>query len=196
MIANLKSNSQSFQDIFAILTCKRNTFIEVGAARPKLVNNTFLLDQLNWRGFSIELSKKFSDNWAESINAGERTTIFYHGDALEFDYIKALHDNNLPNRIGYLSCDIDPAINTFNALVKIIDQGIEFDCITFEHDAYREKEDFSLKSKDFLCSKGYKIAVYNVTDHLNNHYETWFVKNDIEFDCCDFTTFKSKFIGI
>lgn len=193
----LTSNSQSYQDIFATLVCKLNkTFIEIGAGRPKYISNTYLLDQLGWQGISIELSKKFSQNWQESLISGERKTKFYHVDAITFDYAQALKDNNLSSRIGYLSCDIDPAINTFQALTQVLQQGITFDCITFEHDFYREKEDFNLKSKEFLTSMGYKVAVYNVVDHLNNHYETWFVNNDVEFDYCDYSDFKNKIKGI
>lgn len=193
---SIESYSQSFQDVFATKICKENrTFVEIGAARPKLVNNSYLLDKLGWKGFSIELSSKFAKNWDDALRSNHRTTKFYHDNALTFDYFSAVQENNLPIRLGYLSCDIEPAKNTFDALKRILSQGLQFDCITFEHDLYQEKTDFNTQSKDFLSDYGYKVAVELVTDHLNNHYETWFVNNDINFEKCSYEFFKKNILN-
>ncbi len=184
--------SQSLQDRFALEICKNKTYIEIGGNHPVKMNNTFLLETLeNWKGFSIELDSKFRKVW----NKSGRKNKIYWDNALTFDYLNALVENNLTTKIGYLSCDIEPPYNTFSALKKVIELGIEFECITFEHDQYQFKEhDFNQEAINFLSNYGYKVAVTDVcVANTENYFETWFVKNDIVFDQTTYKEWKSKF---
>ena len=83
-------------------------------------------------------------------NCPERNNRVYWEDATKFDYSKGLSENNLPNKIDYLSCDIDPQEKTFIALKKVFQDGIEPKLITFETDKYREKIDYEKLAIDFL----------------------------------------------
>ena len=191
--------SQLKQDIFAFITASNKTYIEIGASHPVKINNTYLLEQNNWDGFSIELNLNKKENWDSS----DRNNKIYWGDAITFDYLQALKDNNLPNRIGYLSCDIEPPINTFSALKKVIGQGITFDCITFEHDKYQSDIDYDPIVKDYLKDNGYKVAVDNVfrmrkyrlepnKPKINKKcfMETWFVHESIYTKTLDYIDWK------
>jgi hypothetical protein len=184
--------SQFLQDIFALTTAKNKTYIEIGASWPEKISNTFILEKNNWQGFSIELNSKKVDKWFEEPVI--RKNKIYCDNAITFDYNNALKENNLPLRIGYLSCDIEPPENTFAALKKVIEQGITFDCITFEHDNYQSEVDFNPIATEYLLKKGYKIAVSNV--YVLERYriegqkkkaikksflETWYVAEDINF---------------
>ena len=189
---NLLKHSQAGQDLFALEVVKNNkTYIEIGANHYKHSNNTYPLEvENNWLGFSLELSqKKFKHVWEEQ---SERTNKIYWDNAITFDYANAVHKNKMPKRIGYLSCDIEPAANTFAALQKVIEDGISFDCITFEHDNYKSNLDYDKIAREYLKSKGYKVAVENVYALNKPHrlFETWFVNNDISYKTISYDTWK------
>jgi len=184
--------SQLKQDLFALQAAKNKTYIEIGAAYPRKINNTFLLEQQGWKGFHIELNESCKPSWEEDT---ERNNTIYWDNAITFDYLKALTENNLPNHIGYLSVDIEPPKNTFAALKKVIEQGITFDCITFEHDKYQSDINYDPIVTEYLKGYEYKVAVENV--FIKRKYridpklpkiekicylETWYVKNTIDFD--------------
>ena len=177
--------SQVGQDVFALETANHKSYIEIGAADPYKLSNTLLLEENGWAGFSIELNSKFKEEWLN-----RRQNECYYQDAVNFKY------QNI-KRYGYLSCDINPPELTLAAMKNIINQGISFDCITFEHDEYWREERGFIKTIDeateFLESKGYKIAVNNVFAMRRRkswygecHFETWYVNNDIQFDTIEY----------
>lgn len=188
--------SQLKQDQFALQAAQHKTYIEIGAAYPRKINNTFLLEQQGWHGFHIELNTARKQSWDEDP---ERNNTIYWDNAITFDYVNACKENNLPNRIGYLSVDIEPPDNTYAALRQVIEQGISFDCITFEHDKYQSEKDYDPIVTEYLKGKGYKVAVENVykwrkfrldpnKPKINKkcYLETWYVNNDIDFEKIDY----------
>ena len=183
----MKSYSQSCQDTFALNVCTTKTYIEIGAKKPVKFNNTYQLENNNFQGFSIEISKKYLPEW----NTGPRNNKCYFEDALTFDYLSAIQKNNMNMHVGYLSCDIEPAANTFRALQRVIGQGVIFDCITFEHDEYQEGNKYNRLAKEFMASNGYKVAVDEVfiNSQPKNIYETWFVNNNIDYKQITYATF-------
>ena len=175
--------SQADQDLFALsIIGQSGTYIEIGANRPIKNSNTYNLEVNNgWKGFSIELDQSHQRYWKK---APERKNRVYWESALSFDYVAALKENNLPMHINYLSCDIEPPFNTFTALKRVIEQGITFDCITFEHDLYNySQEDYNKIATAYLLDKGYKVGVTGVYLPENPTYifETWFVREGINF---------------
>jgi hypothetical protein len=191
-----KSRSQSLQDFFAYtIGGKNGTYIEIGGNKPRHKNNTYNLDvDFGWKGFSIEYNKKYKQTWDE---CKERHNPCYFADALTFDYASKIKELKLPSHITYLSCDIEPAKNTFDALQKVINDGISFDCITFEHDNYaknRRKEplDYDVIAREYLIPLGYKVAVENVYVKQNKDavFETWFVKESIDFNLQQYEDWK------
>lgn len=184
------SNSQSFQDIFVSnLKTNNKTYIEIGGYEPVKWSNTYILEINGWKGFSIELNTDHRAIWAKHP---ERKNKIYWEDALTFDYATALSDNNLPMHIGYLSCDIEPPENTFSALQRVLSQGITFDCITYEHDNYASEKDWNAISTEYLAKFNYKPVIYDVYpgNKKNKKFETWFVKNDIDFSPMSFEEWK------
>ena len=185
--------SQAGQDIFALnLSGKSGTYLEVGAFQPKLDSNTYLLEvENNWSGLSIELKQSLKQEWKA---CNERSNPIYFSDALSFDYKKYLIQNNLPMHINYFSCDIDPAENTFIALKCVIESGISFDFISYEHDDYVNKGSYHQIACDYLIPKGYKIAIDNVfpRNKKKKIFETWFVNKDIDFKKMEFIEWKKN----
>ena len=181
--------SHAGQDIFAKnLIGNNGTYLEVGAYLPVKNSNTYLLEsKYNWRGISIEMDINHKDAW---LNNKERKNKIYFEDALSFKYKERLIENNLPLHINYLSCDIDPTFNTYNALKMIINEGISFDFISFEHDEYLRKNctndnnDYHALAINFLKKNNYKIGIDNVypKNKPEKLFETWFINNSITFD--------------
>ena len=186
----MQTNSQSFQDIFALEVCKNKTYIEIGANRPIKRNNSFLLEQNNFAGYSIEYNTKWKRYWDKS----KRKNKIYFADAITFDYINANKENKIPNSVGYLSCDIEPVTNTFSALKKVIESGVNFECITFEHDVYQSSVDLRYKVDSFLQKRGYKIAVSDVYlyPEKTKIFETWYVNQNVYFEPCTFEQWIKK----
>jgi hypothetical protein len=185
--------SMSGQDIFALnLIGKNGTYLEVGGFQPKLDSNTYLLEtKNNWSGITIEFNEKLKIIWEK---CKERNNKVYFENALNFNYKKALKENNLPQHLNYLSCDIDPREKTFEALKKIIEEGLSFDFISFEHDDYVGNDSYHNLASDYLIPKGYKMAVTNVfpKNRKNNVYETWFISEKINFEPIEFSEWKNN----
>lgn len=185
----MKQGSQAYQDRFALQVCKNKTYIEIGANCPVRRSNTYFLEEEhNFKGFSIEFDTLWEKRWRKS----SRNNKVYWADAITFDYSNAAKENNLTKNIGYLSCDIEPPSNTFLALKKVISEGFVFECITFEHDEYNFPEtDFNKQATEYLESHGYKVAVKNVYfNNPNQHFETWYVHNSVEFNETSFDIWK------
>lgn len=185
--------SEAGQDIFALnLIGKNGTYLEVGGFKPKLDSNTYILEtQNNWRGITIEFKKELQSLWS---SCKERKNRIYFEDALKFDYKTALEENNLPLHLNYLSCDIDPRDKTFEALKKILKEGLSFDFISFEHDDYTSDESYHKLASEYLIPKGYKIAVNNIypKNKKNKIFETWFVNSKINFEPIEFSEWKNN----
>lgn len=189
--------SQLKQDVFAFSVAKNKSYIEIGAWHPEKYSNTYELEVNGWNGFSLEIAESKKPFWD---NCQERKNTVYWTDALQFDYQNALAENNLSNRVGYLSCDIEPPENTFAALKRVIEQGIIFDCITFEHDKYQSDINYDPIVTNYLKEHGYKVAVsdvyrfrkYRVSGQKRKNQkkcimETWFVNEDIPYTTIDYT---------
>jgi len=172
--------SQAQQDRWALnLIGNKGTYVEIGGHLPAKRSNTYNLEVGHgWTGFSVEFDKKYKTHWDE---CPERAGNIYWADAMTFDYALAVKKHNLSTRINYLSIDIEPPENTFKALKKVINDGLTFDVITFEHDRYQSDKDYHQIACDFLLPKGYKIAVQDVWHKKQERqFETWFVNKDID----------------
>ena len=189
----ISNYSQAGQDLFALeLFGKNGTYIDVGSGEPKRGNNTYSLEvENNWKGFCVDFNKNYEKLWK---NCPERNNKVYWEDATKFDYSKGLIENNLPNKIDYLSCDLDPQEKTFMALKKVFHDGVKPKLITFETDKYREKIDYEKLAIDFLYPKNYIVAVKDVYSGLkkNKVFETWFINKNINFNHINYKEWVKK----
>ena len=186
--------SQSGQDQFAYnISGLGGFYLEIGAHHPIINSNTFKLEkECNWKGVSIEFDKSFIPDWEKYP---ERKNKVIWDDAFSVDYYSLKKQIGTPKRINYLSCDIEPPENTFNILKKIIDAGLVFDFISFEHDKYNEGNKYDDLSYDFLSINDYKVAIKDVysRNKKNKIYETWYVHKEISFEEINYKTWKEKF---
>jgi hypothetical protein len=176
------------------LSGPNGTYIEIGSQKPIQRSNTVALERQGWRGFGIELDLRHEPFWPD-----ERKNHVYWADAITFDYWAAAKEQGLPERINFLQADIEPPENTFAALKKAVESGLTFDYIAFEHDVYCQEVDYNVIATDYLLTKGYKVAVYNVCSQRKrnpgvwSHIETWYVNDDIPFETMEFFEWKKKY---
>ena len=186
--------SQSGQDQFAYNLIGRNgTYLEIGAHDPIINSNTYKLEtNCGWKGLSVEYDKTHRASWA---HCKERNHKIIWENAFQIDYLDEFSKYGLTPKIDYLSCDIDPPKNTFKILKLLINLKIEFKYISYEHDKYSFGDKYEKLSKDFLFQNGYKVAVDNVYSRNKRYkiYETWFVKNNINYQLIDYPVWKQKF---
>jgi len=196
-IKNLLFNksAEAKVDRFAYgLSGPNGTYIEIGSQKPIQRSNTVALERLGWRGFGLEIDTGHQPFWPD-----ERKNHIYWEDATTFDYWAAAKEQGLPERINFLQVDIEPPENTFTALKKAVESGLTFDYIAFEHDLYCQEVDYHVIATNYLLTKGYKVAVYNVCSQRKrnpgvwSHIETWYVKDDIPFETIEFFEWKEKY---
>jgi hypothetical protein len=162
------------------------------------IDKTFYEKDLDCKFGSDEFFEKLNNyRFLNLYSSKERKNKIFWESALDFDHAAAVKSVELSTRIGYLSCDIEPPANTFAALQRVIEQGIHFDCITFEHDNYVQKKrgdlDYDIVAREYLLSKGYKVAVTDVYCKSPEFlFETWFVHNDIDFQTTTFDQWKKS----
>ncbi len=185
--------SQSGQDQFAYnISGSNGTYLEIGAHDPVINSNTFNLEvKCNWNGISIEYDKTFQKSWDD--NKLRKNNVIWD-DAFNINYSSLIKQRELPNRLSYLSCDIEPAENTFNILKKVISSKLNFDFISFEHDKYSIGSKYEDLSIEYLKNYNYKVAVKDVYSRNKRYkiYETWFVNNDIDFEEMDYSVWKKE----
>ena len=186
--------SQSGQDQFAYnISGSNGTYLEIGAHDPVINSNTFNLEvKCNWNGISVEYDKTFRKSWDD--NKVRKNNVIWD-DAFNINYSSLIKQRELPNRLNYLSCDIEPAENTFNILKKVISSKLNFDFISFEHDKYNIGNKYEDLSIEYLKNYNYKVAVKDVYSRNKRYkiYETWFVNNDIDFEEMDYIVWKKEY---
>ena len=176
---NLKRNySQVWQDIFALVVNDAKidgTFLEIGGAQPFVGNNTWLLEQkYNWRGLSIELDHDLCAMWE---GARHNTTMFKE-DAVEFDYVEAVNVVGLPKHMDYLSFDLEPPQITLDALKKFPFDKLSFNCVTYEHDAYRQWGDV-YGHREIFKKHGYDLVGQNIRNGPCT-MEEWYIHQSVD----------------
>ena len=185
--------SQSGQDQFAYnISGSNGTYLEIGAHDPVINSNTFNLEvKCNWNGISVEYDKSFQMSWGD--NKQRKNNVIWD-DAFNINYSSLIKQRELPNRLNYLSCDIEPAENTFNVLKKVISSELNFDFISFEHDKYSIGNKYEDLSIEYLKNYNYKVAIKDVYSRNKRYkiYETWFVNNDIDFEEMDYSVWREK----
>jgi len=178
---DLKKNySQVWQDIFALVVNDAKvdgTFLEIGGAQPFIGNNTWLLEEgYNWRGLSIELDHNLCDMWK-----GYRpNTKLYEADAVKFDYVKAVDDLGLPRHMDYLSFDLEPPQITLDTLREFPLDKLSFNCVTYEHDMYRQWGD-TAGHRDIFSKYDYDLVGFQIHNGPCC-MEDWYIHNSVSLE--------------
>ena len=173
------SNSQAGQESFVLSVLNNKSkgfYLEIGAYHHVVGSNTKILEsQYKWNGVSLEI-----DEARSSLFEKNRINPVQTVDATRCDYKKLLKSHGAPKRIDYLQLDIEPAKNTFKALLQVMKSGFSFSVITYEHDVYASKKNYILKiaASIILFLRGYKRVANNICDQ-GKPFEDWYLNRDL-----------------
>jgi hypothetical protein len=155
--------------VLTMLNGKRNgVFFEIGCGNPSYGNNTKLLEELGWKGTSIDMDANITEAFAK-----ERKSYVITADATKLDY-----DVLVDKDYDYLQIDIDPALNSLNVLLRMPFEKHRFAVITFEHDDYCSPG-IKERSRQYLWSHGYVLVVGDVAPDRYNSFEDWWAHPDL-----------------
>ena len=173
----MENHSQSMQDLFVLsmLDGKKNgVYVEVGADRPRVINNTWLLESAyDWMGVSFEIDPVKVDYF----NTIRRNKCIC-ADATEFDYKYLFEERNYPKQIDYLQLDCDPPQVTLQCFNRLPLEDYRFSVITFETDLYAGGGDVQRQQWETLTNLGYQRVAKNVKNE-GNPYEDWWVDPEV-----------------
>lgn len=174
-----RSNSQAGQESF-VLELTRNKFngayIEIGAGHPIVDSNTYILEtEFSWRGISLEIDE-IKSNYFNQVRGNK----CIKADATIYNWVVYLKQVNWPSNFDYLQLDIEPAKNTFKAMINFPLKKYKPSIITFEHDKYTGSFNwlFQIFGFIYLTLNGYKRVSKDVTpfEHKNRIFEDWYVR--------------------
>ena len=155
--------SEARQDEFVLhmVEGKVGTYLEIGAWRPTVSNNTYLLEQKGWTGLSIDISNVHEKEWLT-----QRKNPLVIADATTYNY-------QLADHIDYLQLDVEPPEQTFKVLQELMKLPTVYSVITYETDAYGDPR-FVEPSRELLASRGYVLAVADVLCK-GGPFEDWYI---------------------
>jgi hypothetical protein len=163
--------SQAGQDLFvlSVLDGKRNgVFVDLGCNQPILLNNTFLLErQFGWKGLAVDVDESVFDLFVFR----ECQTLAADGTRLDWDLVV---EQLGTAKIDYLSLDLEPPTTTLEGLKNIPFDRVEFEAVTFEHDAYRSGDEIRDESRAIFESNGYVRLCSDVILEGFGQFEDWY----------------------
>ena len=176
------NHSQIFQDVFAAISTERcdGTYLEIGSGTPIHHNNSLMLENIGWKGISIEGQEGYV-RYFRNI----RKNPVQWADAKKVQYYDLVMDSLCPDEgnelvIDYLSLDVDD--DNLDVLYLIPFNAIKFRCITFEHDRYRVGDRVRDESREYLKSLGYTLVGEDLKYNTTNPYEDWYIHPDLVKD--------------
>lgn len=182
--------SQTFQDMFVLYMNKgkkQGTYLEIGSADPEHGSNSKLLEShFDWKGVGIEIL----EHEVKKHEASRNNKVLLK-DALDVDYDKLLTEMSIEYGNGYefdyLQVDCEPPSVSFEILKMIPFDKFKFATVTFEHDYYADlSREIREKSREYMRSKGYVLALGNVSMNDDCPYEDWWVHPDlVDFENLD-----------
>lgn len=173
--------SQAQQDEFVanILNFKRNGYyLDIGSYAYNAQSNSYFFEtELNWKGICVEIGPQYA------VGYENRNCHFLNTDATQIDYKAVLIEKNFPNRLDYLSIDVDDS--TLASLKKLPLNDYRFSVITIEHDSYRFNDTLKNEERAILNSHNYTMLFSDVLVPLgcgmgpNLSFEDWWVDASI-----------------
>lgn len=177
----IEFNSHEQQDefIFNLFAGKRNgTFLDISCSNPRIGSNTFTLEKYQeWEGYCFDIMDVDElYRWTKV-----RSSPCVIGDATTEGLTEFLKEN-VTDVVDYISLDVDSANNNlaFVVLNRVIDSGVRFRAMTFEHEHYIHGDTLRAPSRELLESQGYvrlfedvKPWIYGPNDTFS--FEDWWI---------------------
>ena len=178
------SHEQQDEFIYNIFDHKQNgTFLDIASGHPIIGSNTASLEKFNqWTGFSFDIVNSIELYQWDYF----RTSKFIHMDVCSEQFTQFLKDN-IPKDlvIDYVSLDVNgpqPDMVT-TALRRVVDAGVKFKAVTFEHEIHVGYDGNRTASREILESLGLirlfdDVRLWGVqftTNPITQAFEDWWI---------------------
>ena len=174
-----RNYSQTYQDMFALYVAngkKNGTYIEIGSADPSHGSNTKLLEEaFDWKGVGIEI---LPEEVAKHETQRKNPVLCVNALEVNYDELLSQKAEEFGNNgfFDYLQVDCEPPSVSFDILKMIPFDKFKFGVVTFEHDFYADlSKSIREESREYMKSKGYVLAIGNVSMNDDCAYEDWWV---------------------
>lgn len=163
-----------------------DTYLEIGAQDPILINNTYALESRGWRGASIDIDPSYAQSWHQI-----RTNPLLIADATTIDWSQILStmDWAQSKLIGYVSFDVDEHARAAFDIFPW--REYRFKTMTIEHDAYRFGNEFKMHERRVLSELGYVLKKADV-QYNSVEFEDWWVCAELAAVPCDWKRMEAE----
>jgi hypothetical protein len=177
------SHEQQDEFIYNIFDHKTNGyFLDIAAGHPIIGSNTYSLEKFNqWTGFGFDIVDSETYGWSE-----HRTSNFVQMDVCSEEFTTFLK-NNIPQDlvVDYVSLDVNGPTEEMvtTALQRVIDAGVKFKAVTFEHEVHRGIDINRTESRKLLEGLGLvrlfeDVRLWGIQYHTNptnQSFEDWWI---------------------
>ena len=160
---DLETWSQCQQDLFVyflietdcfLIKPSTKRFLDIGCRQIES-SNTYKLECLGWNGLLFDNDPRWVD-----FNNEYRSSKFFSIDVTTDEFRKVVMDNPEYLDVDYVSLDVDE--DGLQALRNLLEMGVKFKCITFEHDRCSYGYDIKVPSNELLMEYGYSLLFDDV----------------------------------
>jgi putative sugar O-methyltransferase len=146
---------------------QRRCYLDIGGHAPIHYSNTYILEQLGWKGIAFDIDPKYKVQHDE-----ERVNPMIIADVTKIDWPVVLDQHNMPSVIDYLSMDVDEA--TCLTMQRFPFHKYKFRVLSVEHDRYRFGDAIANTIRTILIQNGYEMIVKDICLQ-GNPFEDWWV---------------------
>ena len=181
------SHEQQDEYIYNIFNKKQNGFfLDISCGNPTIGSNSYTLEKFcGWTGIGFDiLDVEARDGWSS-----KRTSPFVQMDVTSSQMTEYLK-TNIPADlvVDYISLDVDAGGTSLalQALQRVLDAGVKFKAMTFEHEYHSHGPELRDTQRKLLEAQGMVMLFEDVkgwtignSRHNNTeYYEDWWIHPD------------------
>ena len=177
------SHEQQDEFVYNLFGKKRNGFfLDISCGNPQIGSNSYTLEKYcGWQGFCFDIGNcEDLFQWSQ-----KRTSRFIQADATSPVLTNFLRGAVPPGTlVDYLSLDVDANGTNLalHALYRVLEAGIQFKAMTFEHEGYIHGPRIRDQARAILQSQGYvplctdvRLWAGGLEDDSNASFEDWWI---------------------
>jgi hypothetical protein len=181
------SHEQQDEFIYNLFKQKQNGFfLDISCGNPIIGSNTYTLEkELGWTGYGFDIGNcENLYQWSQ-----KRKAQFVKADATSEQLTNFLKEN-VKQTVDYISLDVDANGTNLalQALKRVLDSGIKFKAMTFEHECYIHGQTIRDEAHTLLETRGLvplfadvRLWAGGLEDDSGATFEDWYI-DPAEFD--------------
>lgn len=180
------SHEQQDEFIYNLFGKKQNGFfLDISCGHPIIGSNSYTLEKYcSWTGFGFDIGNcETLYQWSQ-----KRTSPFIQADATSADLTDFLISNTPADRVyDYISLDVDANGTNLalQSLQRVLESGIKFKSMTFEHECYIHGPTVRDQAATLLEDRGYvplfpdvRLWGGGIDDDSAATFEDWWIHPD------------------